>query len=279
MKISTGGALLRKELQDASYLEAHPESCELFKSVGCYRFCHKLQGYHQGVTEAFAKSFDGFKVQLGPILMQIDEASISTTTEIPGEGEKWFNTTSIKEIDFRSFLKKEHQNMNWQKEIPRSYLEEKWKILLKIIQVYITCEGRYGRTMLYHFILLLHFTGKKPLNMPYYLLKSLTKMASKVQAKPQKASNSLFHHGLIKLIVLEELSRRNKTWDYIFFGESLNEEFQPQRGGTSSQQVTSPKTSKRKRRALSPVETAIQASPSKSKKIKRKLEFGKKGNT
>jgi hypothetical protein len=99
------------------------------------------------------------------------------------------------------------------------------KILLKIIQVYITCEGRYGRTMLYHFILLLHFTGKKPINMPYYLLKSLTKMASKVQAKPQKASNSLFHHGLIKLIVLEELSRRNKTWDYLFFGESLNKKF------------------------------------------------------
>jgi hypothetical protein len=38
MKISIGGALLRKELQDASYLEAHPEACELFENVGCYRF-------------------------------------------------------------------------------------------------------------------------------------------------------------------------------------------------------------------------------------------------
>jgi hypothetical protein len=57
--------------------------------------------------------------------MQIDEASISTTTKMPGEGEKWFKTTSVKEIDFRPFLKKEHQNMKWQKEIPRSYLEEK----------------------------------------------------------------------------------------------------------------------------------------------------------
>jgi hypothetical protein len=154
----------------------HPESCALFKGVGCYRFCQKLQGYHQGVTKAFAKSFDGFEAQLGPILMKIDEASISTATEMPVEGEKWFKTTSIKEIDFRPFLKKEHQNMKWKKEIPRSYLEEKWKELLKIIQVYITCEGRYGRTMLYHFILFLHFTGKQPLNMPYYLLKSLTKI-------------------------------------------------------------------------------------------------------
>jgi len=127
--------------------------------------------------------------------MQIDESSVVATTNMPGEGESCFKTTSIKEIDFISFLKEEHQNMKWKKDIPRSYLEEKWQALLKMIQVYITCEGRYGRTMLYHFRMILHFTGKKPLNMPFYLLKSLTKMASKFQAKPQKASSSLFHHG------------------------------------------------------------------------------------
>jgi len=86
-----------------------------------------------------------------------------------------------------------------------------------MIQVYITCEGMYGRTMLYQFRLILHFTGNTPLNMPFYLLKSLTKMDSKVQAKPQTTSNSLFHHGLIKLIVLEELGRRKKTLDYLLF--------------------------------------------------------------
>jgi hypothetical protein len=31
MKSSTGGALLRKELQDTSYLEAHLEAYEFFK--------------------------------------------------------------------------------------------------------------------------------------------------------------------------------------------------------------------------------------------------------
>jgi hypothetical protein len=86
MKISTGGTLLRKELQDATYLEAHPEAYEFFNNVGCYRFCQKLQGYHQGVTEVFANFFDGFKVQLGPVVMQIDEESITTSTKILGEG-------------------------------------------------------------------------------------------------------------------------------------------------------------------------------------------------
>jgi hypothetical protein len=64
MKITTGGALLRKELQDISYLEAHPEACELFKEVGCYRFLPKSPRVSSGITEAFSKSFDGFKFNL-----------------------------------------------------------------------------------------------------------------------------------------------------------------------------------------------------------------------
>jgi hypothetical protein len=128
--------------------------------------------------------------------------------------------------------------------------------------------------MLYHFRLLLHFTGKKPLNMPFYLLKSLAKMSSKVQAKPKEANNSIFHHGLIKLIVLEELSRRNKTWDFLLFWGEFGQEVQPKKGGTPSQELTSPKTNKRKRRALS-VEISTKVSPSQSKKVKKKLEFGK----
>jgi len=42
MKITTRGALLRKQLQDISYLEAHPEASELFKEVGCYNFYQKI---------------------------------------------------------------------------------------------------------------------------------------------------------------------------------------------------------------------------------------------
>jgi hypothetical protein len=100
MQSSIGGALLRKELQDISYLEAHPEVCEIFKEDGCYRFYQKIQGYHQGITEAFFKSFDGFKVHLGPMVMKIDEASVVASIEMSGAGERWFKTTSTKEVDF-----------------------------------------------------------------------------------------------------------------------------------------------------------------------------------
>ena len=54
-----GGPSLRKDLGDISYVESHPEVCQLFKDAGCYRFCEKIQGSHQQVAEAFAFTFDG----------------------------------------------------------------------------------------------------------------------------------------------------------------------------------------------------------------------------
>jgi hypothetical protein len=43
-------------------------------------------------------------------------------------------------------------------------------------------EGRYNRVMYYHFKLLNHFTGREHINMPYFLHKTLTKMARQVKA-------------------------------------------------------------------------------------------------
>jgi hypothetical protein len=64
-----------------------------------------------------------------------------------------------------------------------------------------------------------HFTGKNLLNLPYYFHTSLTKMSHEVQAKPYKIKNTLFHFGLITLIVLEKLRRREKTWEnFVFWG-------------------------------------------------------------
>jgi hypothetical protein len=272
--MASGGNVLRKELHDVSYLESHPEIFQMFKEAGCYRYCEKLQGYHQGVAEAFAKRFDGEKVTLGPLVMQIDEASVAAATEMPGQGERWFKTTITKDIEFRSYLKPEFKCIIWKRDVPRSHLEEKWKQLLKVIQVYITCEGRYGRVMLYHFKLMNHFTGRNLLNFPHYLHRSLTKMAHQVQAKPEKVSTRIFHHGLIKLIVMEELQKRVKTWDYLLFWGQFEQEIQlkgkrktPTKGSSTS------RSSKRKRRALSLVQTEEPTPSPSTKTTKKNLDF------
>ena len=76
---------------------------------------------------------------------------------------------------------------------------------MKAILVYITFEGIYNRVMIYHFKVMKNFTGRNPLNLPFYLTKILTKMAHQVRAEPTKIAGRLYHHGLIKLIVLQLL--------------------------------------------------------------------------
>ena len=88
-----------------------------------------------------------------------------------------------------------------------SYLEEEWQELFKGIQLYITSEGKYDKLMMYHFKLLDHFTGKTPLNLPFFLHKSLTKVCKKIRAQPLSMKSTLCHFGLIKLIILEELKQ------------------------------------------------------------------------
>jgi hypothetical protein len=86
-----------------------------------------------------------------------------------------------------------------------------------VVQNFVTCEGRYGITLLYHMRFLLHFHGDQPLNLPFFLLKSLTKMESKVQHHPANLANSLFHHGLIKILVEDHLKSRRKMWDRFLY--------------------------------------------------------------
>ena len=64
----------------------------------------------------------------------------------------------------------------------------------------------------YHLRLLLNFVGKRSLDFPFYLYKILAKILDKVQVKTEGDETSLFHHGLIKLLVLEELKILGRDW-------------------------------------------------------------------
>jgi hypothetical protein len=50
-----------------------------------------------------------------------------------------------------------------------------------------------------------------PLNMPYFLVQSLYKMAKRF--KREKADSSLFHHCLIKIIMVHQLKLNGDFWD------------------------------------------------------------------
>jgi len=107
-----GGPPLRKELDNLSYLQSHPEVHQFFSDVGCITFVERLQeGYHQGITEVFSKSYDGKKATVGSLEIIVDEAVIASTTGLPRTGQSWFKTTVTKNLDFRSYLKQEFQDI------------------------------------------------------------------------------------------------------------------------------------------------------------------------
>jgi hypothetical protein len=84
--------------------------------------------------------------------------------------------------------------------------------MLVSLQIFLTCEGRYAITFLYHLRLLLHFEGGPKMNFPYFLWMSLSKMARGVRSTSKKIETSLYHHGLMKLLVVSELKKRGSRW-------------------------------------------------------------------
>jgi hypothetical protein len=123
------------------------------------------------------------------------KATIAVATEIPNTGERWFKYMILNASFSKDFLKPNYQKENLSKGVPRSHLVEGFDKMLKIIQRYFTCEGRFNMIYQYHIRLLLHFTGKDLMNIPYYLFRSMGKMDDRVQAKSKAVTLVFFTLG------------------------------------------------------------------------------------
>ena len=108
------------------------------------------------------------------------------------------------------FLKPEYKNQKIGATIPSEDVLEPFENLLRVIWKYFTCEGKFDKAHQYHIRLLMHFTGRSPLNLPFFLYRSLGKMADNVQAKTDHPKSSLFHFSLVNLMVVEELGKLNR---------------------------------------------------------------------
>ena len=61
----------------------------------------------------------------------------------------------------------------------------------------------------YHIRILLHFIGKDLMNLPFYLFRRIGKMVDRFQAKSKAVDTSVFHSWLTKILVMEELKKKN----------------------------------------------------------------------
>lgn len=159
--------------------------------------------------------------------MQVTGESIGVASNLPIDGEKWFKNKMIIGGDVNQFLKPEHRDPNRAKGIPRDWIVDEWMEALLMLKRFITCEGRYSTIFLFHLRFLLHLAGIKRMNLPYYFLRDLNKMAMKVQANPKTPPHGIYHQGLIKVLVKAELGKLQKTWDQFLIQSGFEKEVHP----------------------------------------------------
>jgi len=51
------------------------------------------------------------------------------------------------------------------------------------------------------------------LNMPVFLLKSLSKITHFYQRKNLSSERNVFHHGLVKILIESQLKQNGDTWE------------------------------------------------------------------
>ena len=164
-------------------------------------FCQRIQGFHQQGTKDFSLHFDGTKTKVGDLEFVVTPQTISATIRIPCIGMEWFKGMKFDLTHCSSFLKPEFMEVDIKNGVPRNFLINTYANFLVVIQKYFTCERRFNLAFLYHFKLLMHFTRKEAINIPFFLFISIGKMSDKVQAKPSASLPALFHSSLIKLLV------------------------------------------------------------------------------
>jgi hypothetical protein len=179
------------------------------EEFGWLSFIQKFDGFNLGVARQFALTFDGCRAKVGDVQLQIDEQFLSLATGLPITGQRWSKNCKVEEVPW-TLLFQSRKVSSCDKGLPVTMLKQRWHDLLMVIKQFITCEGRYGFVFLHHLRLIMVFMGFE-LNMPYYLHRSLFKMSKKY--KRNQADSSLFHYGLVKMIVVCHLGLHRDCWD------------------------------------------------------------------
>jgi len=65
----------------------------------------------------------------------------------------------------------------------------------------------------YHIHLLMNFLENGTINLAFFLLNSLRRMATNVQMKIESIEAIMYHHGLVKILVEFHLKSIRDTWE------------------------------------------------------------------
>jgi len=203
------GKVNRAEPTDVSWIEKFPGCVELFQQAGWLDFFKRIDGYNTQVSCKFAQCYNQDMVVFDTLKFRLTVDLVAEATGIKNEGEMWFKKLPFTFEAERYLLP--NVTPDWSKGILIQNFRSEWVEPIRILQSYITCEGRYAYVFKYHFRFLQHMVGVSKMSLPFFLFKSLQKMSSRVRGHQDHTSQSIFHHGLIKLIISTVLQSEGKT--------------------------------------------------------------------
>lgn len=217
--------IVRTEPVGVKYMEGYPQFKGMLHKARWLNFIKKFDGYHKEITKSFARSFDGTEVEMGDIKFAAAESFIVEATKLSRQGERWFKNKEFHGESWKVILRNLGMNVTiFRKGIPISALKNKWSNMLLILQKFSTCEGRFGFMYVYHICLLMIFLENLTINLPFFLLNSLRRMATHVQKKIESIETTMYYHGLVKILVEFHLKSVGDTWEdflvIIFFQDT-----------------------------------------------------------
>ena len=80
---------------------------------------------------------------------------------------------------------------DWGNGVRIQKFKPEWREPIKILQSYVTCEGRYAFVFKYHFMFLQHLNHEAKMNLPFFLPKESAKDVK--QSKRASRSYSIVH--------------------------------------------------------------------------------------
>ena len=195
---------------------------KLFVEARWLVFFERIEGYHSEVSYKFAQCLDKDVVSFDTLKFKLTREVIAEETRILDEGEFWFKKVPFT-FDAQRYLLP-GVVAEWGKGVPIQNFKPEWIEPIKILQSYVTYEGRFSFVFKYHSRFLQHLSHESKMNLPLLFLKSLQNMSCRVKEHQDHTEQSVFNHGLIKLIISTLLQKREKTWEYFLFSSGFKTE-------------------------------------------------------
>lgn len=205
------GHVKRLELENPSLIKSKVEVRKKFPDTGWLDCIRRFYGHNIEVSSQFILSFKDDVVKVRGLRFLVTEAIISEAMGIPCTRDRWFKNAAFSYIDLNVFIKPEHQNPPWSTGFPQGFLLDKWNTVERFVRQYFTYEGRYVEVHMHHMRFLVHMAGLKPMNLPFFLHKSLVKMVTKAKQPDDINTRFVFHQGLIKILYDHAVKSRQEA--------------------------------------------------------------------